>query len=448
MFAPDELAYRSLRAELALLLCMSEYQAERLMDLAYRTVYEYRKLVPSLASGAITQQHAQVICDAGLLIGPSNEPSVMERRAGYEAAVLEIAAVETPNRLLPIARRLAETWAEIPIETRHERARSERRVTVTDAEDGMADLIAHLPAPEAYAIRERLTRIAKSAKQGHRVVPLPDSSSDSSAFVVSPDSPDSDASSPDASSPDVSATETSVYNPETSVKDSDAEDHTPDSRTRDQFRADALVDLLLSSDPFALTSGSPAEAIEARIQLISPADFGEAESGIAGLPGELAGYGPVDELTVRRFAAQSSHLEKVTTHSDTGEVISVDRYRPSEQIRRVIGARDRHCRFPGCRVPIQRCDLDHTIDAAFGGETSTDNLGALCRGHHTLKHHSEWSVEQHPGGVFEWTSPTGRVHVDRPPGSYRWPARRPGQSTPRDPDEPPRRSSRVRFEAI
>lgn len=215
MFAPDELAYRSLRAELALLLSMSEYQAERLMDLAYRTVYEYQKLLPALASGAITRQHAQVICDAGLLIGASNEPSVRERRAGYEAAVLKIAAVETPNRLLPLARRLAETWVETPIETRHQRARSERRVTVTDAEDGMADLIAHLPAPEAYAIRDRLTRIAKSAKQGHRVVRLP-------------------------SSPDSSETE----------------DHTHDPRTRDQLRADALVDLLLSSDPFALASNS------------------------------------------------------------------------------------------------------------------------------------------------------------------------------------------------
>ena len=32
-----------------------------------------------------------------------------------------------------------------------------------------------------------------------------------------------------------------------------------------------------------------------------------------------------------------------------------------------------------------------------------------------LKHHSPWHVEQHPGGVLEWTSPTGREYSDRPP---------------------------------
>jgi len=68
-------------------------------------------------------------------------------------------------------------------------------------------------------------------------------------------------------------------------------------------------------------------------------------------------------------------------------------------------------------VPVSRCDIDHTVDAALGGETSTANLAHLCRGHHTLKHHTDWRVAQDSGGGLLWTSPTGRVHVDRPPGA-------------------------------
>jgi hypothetical protein len=32
-----------------------------------------------------------------------------------------------------------------------------------------------------------------------------------------------------------------------------------------------------------------------------------------------------------------------------------------------------------------------------------------------LKHNSPWHVEQRAGGVLEWTSPTGRGYIDRPP---------------------------------
>jgi hypothetical protein len=99
-----------------------------------------------------------------------------------------------------------------------------------------------------------------------------------------------------------------------------------------------------------------------------------------------------------------------------GTVLAVDRYRPSARMRRYLAARDQHCRFPGCRAPLARCDLDHTVDAALGGATATDNLAHLCRGHHTLKHHGGWRVRQNDDGALEWRSPTGRGYRERPPG--------------------------------
>ena len=76
--------------------------------------------------------------------------------------------------------------------------------------------------------------------------------------------------------------------------------------------------------------------------------------------------------------------------------------------------RDQHCRFPGCRLALWRCDLDHTHDAAEGGPTELSNLAHLCRRHHILKHNTPWTVVQKPGGILEWVSPTGRVYPDVP----------------------------------
>ena len=104
-------------------------------------------------------------------------------------------------------------------------------------------------------------------------------------------------------------------------------------------------------------------------------DWGQPTSRI---PAELAGSGPIDTATARRLAADAPVWDLATLHPVTGAVLSVERYRPSEQIRRTLRARDLHCRFPGCNAPTHRCDLDHTIDAAIGGATSTANLAHLC----------------------------------------------------------------------
>ncbi len=38
----------------------------------------------------------------------------------------------------------------------------------------------------------------------------------------------------------------------------------------------------------------------------------------------------------------------------------------------------------------------------------------LCRGHHTLKHHTHWRGRAKPGGALEWTSPAGRIYLVHP----------------------------------
>ncbi|WP_292697115.1 HNH endonuclease signature motif containing protein [Microbacterium sp. 69-10] len=115
------------------------------------------------------------------------------------------------------------------------------------------------------------------------------------------------------------------------------------------------------------------------------------------------------------LAGAASGWDRVITHPISGELLVVDRYRPSEHLKRHLRARDERCRFPGCGMPVRESDLDHTLDAAYGGPTEDGNLSALCRRHHVLKHHSPWKVKQLGGGLLEWTSPTGRVYFDQPP---------------------------------
>lgn len=59
------------------------------------------------------------------------------------------------------------------------------------------------------------------------------------------------------------------------------------------------------------------------------------------------------------------------------------RYVPSAKLADFVRCRDMTCRFPGCDVPADRCDLDHTI-AYPVGPTQASNLKALCRKHYRL----------------------------------------------------------------
>jgi hypothetical protein len=89
-------------------------------------------------------------------------------------------------------------------------------------------------------------------------------------------------------------------------------------------------------------------------------------------------------------------------------------YRPPPRLRDLITARDQTCRFPICRMPAGHGDLDHTIPWDRGGRTCPCNLGGGCRGHHQLKQHPRWRLDQPAPGVFIWTTPAGRTYTVRP----------------------------------
>jgi hypothetical protein len=78
-------------------------------------------------------------------------------------------------------------------------------------------------------------------------------------------------------------------------------------------------------------------------------------------------------------------------------------------LRRLVIARDRHCRFPGCAQPPAACQPHHILPRSRGGRTCLTNLLLLCTFHHLIAvHRWGWGIVLLPDGTVTATSPDGR----------------------------------------
>ena len=280
------------------------------------------------------------------------EPEFRERLLTPALALAELLPVGTFRRKL---RALVDTVRAVTLTERHEHALVARRVVLETVEDGMAWLHQYLPAVEAHAGYSRLTAQAKilAARPG-------------------------------------------------------------ETRTLDQLRADVLGDLLI--DGVTDTLPPDARGIRATVAVTVPALAlqGADPDGIA----TVEGIGPIPMSRARELCGGAHGWMRVLTHPETGIVLSVGRkrYRPPPQLARLVRWRAENCMAPGCRIPAARCELDHTLAWHHGGPTALTNLTPLCTGHHTVKHHGRWRVEQieGSGGAILWTSPTGRHYRVQP----------------------------------
>ncbi len=78
-----------------------------------------------------------------------------------ERALVAIAETTTPGRLRSRAKLVVDRALTAPLQQRHDAAREQRAVWMVDAGDGMVDLGARLPALVGVAIFDRLTQAAK-----------------------------------------------------------------------------------------------------------------------------------------------------------------------------------------------------------------------------------------------------------------------------------------------
>jgi hypothetical protein len=171
------------------------------------------------------------------------------------------------------------------------------------------------------------------------------------------------------------------------------------------LRADALAAIASAYLSSSLVDVAPhRRPLTVNVTIDLPTLMGLAEN-----PGELAGYGPIP-ASVAREIASDARWKRFITEPITGNLLDFGRehYEPPQALKDFLIARDRTCRFPGCRRSATLSDLDHAQSWNTGGETAPDNLGALCRRHHKLKTHHGWQIESFPDGSCMWRSPFGK----------------------------------------
>ncbi|ALX65809.1 HNH endonuclease signature motif containing protein [Microbacterium sp. XT11] len=429
----------------------------------------------SFARGTITAAHVREIVQAGAVV----DQAVREQRADaetltlFDIAALVVAESDTVARTRAHARRVAASLVGETVVERHRRAAGERSVTIRSVGDGLALLQVVLPEHLASAIYDRLSQLAhhvidtRSCAEGEGDGERPESADarncaertavfdddpepifaqdlfpsdpaldtydafagaifgESDTFTLDP-LPAGAAPAPARAGTALAAVPGGADSPaggaDSPAGDSSAAGSTGpvrrrdgDTRSIDQVRADLLADLLLAADPTSV-AGTGAESIRGRIQVTIAAT---TLAGADDRPAELDGVGPIAPEIARDLAGHHTGWARLFL-DHTGMVTATDGYTPTAAMRRLLRARDQHCRFPGCRMPVHRCQVDHNHDHAKGGPTRIDNLSSFCVGHHALKHpdidaRHRWTARQLPDGTVEWTSPLGRTYGDPPP---------------------------------
>jgi hypothetical protein len=237
---------------------------------------------------------------------------------------------------------------------RHRHERERRRVELRSENDGMATLSFYLPAETAHMAMRTLTALAQRAKRGDQ----------------------------------------------------------HERRTLDQRRADLLLPALLHRATGNPTTTATA-LVPARVNVVVNI---ETLLGLSHEPGHLDGYGPICPQQTRNLAnTHTAQWRFLLTASDGTLVDASPRtYTPRAATKHLTELSYTTCAFPHCRMPANRCDLDHNQPFNNGGPTSADNLAPLCRRHHNHKTHGQWQLNRHDDTIV-WTSRhTGRTYTTEP----------------------------------
>ena len=327
------------------------------------------RLFDLLRCGEVTVMHARVAARQTLLLPEREQVDAFLDR------VLPKAMDASVGQFNRSCQRAAIAVGADPAK-RRAKAYADRRIASRPADDGMGELYGFLPADDIAAI---MTKVETSAR---RVAP-------------------------------------------------------GDERTLEQKRADAFVAAVLGS------TGDGKPTVRTTVNVVTVAE--STLAGADGEPADLARFGAITAEHARDLAAaENVRLRRFVTDT-TGRLLDITDDRcdprrtpghlldygrtvriPPAALDQYVRARDVTCRFPGCTASAQTAELDHIIAWIDGGNTSANNLHALCRRHHHVKHEAGWKVHRRDDGTTVWRSPTGRSY-EVPPHDYRPPG---GPATP------------------
>ncbi len=136
---------------------------------------------------------------------------------------------------------------------------------------------------------------------------------------------------------------------------------------------------------------------------------------LAGAPPGQTGHGSM--LTARQVLALCCGAQITAIRWRDGLPLDVGRTARTEpsNLRRALEARDRTCRWPGCRSLALWATAHHIGGWINGASTSLGDLVLLCHTHHHhFIHHLGWTITGNPNGTLHFTHPGGWLTLDSP----------------------------------
>ena len=425
------------REDISAALRMSGNSAQYKIDIARSLVNTLPNTCSALATGEISPAHANVI--ARETAAAIREGLPTEAIARIEESAIAHAEFHTPAQVGNKVRTMLAQVAPKEFEEIVVRARETRKVSMYRESDGMATVVAILPAEDAQTVMSAIenfviranrrdeearnhaakAEIIRAAFIGRAPSTYENAKRKSGAGVSGAGVSGAGVSGAGVSGAGVSGAGVSgagvsgagvsgagdeqiKMTPEEEAAFSN--EYAPDLRTMDMKRADALSEIAgiavsLSADE----AKSHRRSVSVNVTIDLPTLLGLKEN-----PGQLAGYGVLPAQIMRALAGEGK-WRRFITDPNTGTLLDYgrDSYQPPQDLVDYLIARDRTCRFPGCRQSAARGDIDHAEAWEDGGETSAANLGALCRRHHRMKTHGGWKLTSNEDGSCNWESPDG-----------------------------------------
>jgi hypothetical protein len=392
------------REDISAALRMSGNSAQYKIDIARSLINTLPNTCSALATGEISPAHANVI--ARETAAAIREGLPAEAITRIEESAIAHAEFHTPAQVGNKVRTMLAQVAPKEFEEIVVRARETRKVSMYRESDGMATVVAILPAEDAQTVMSAIENFVIRANRRDEEARNHAEKAEiiRAAFIGRAPSTYENAKRTNGagvSGAGVSGEQIKMT-PEEEAAFSN--EYAPDLRTMDMKRADALSEIAgiavsLSADE----AKSHRRSVSVNVTIDLPTLLGLKEN-----PGQLAGYGVLPAQIMRALAGEGK-WRRFITDPNTGTLLDYgrDSYQPPQDLVDYLIARDRTCRFPGCRQSAARADIDHAEAWEDGGETSAANLGALCRRHHRMKTHGGWKLSSNEDGSCNWESPDG-----------------------------------------
>ncbi|MCL6422774.1 HNH endonuclease [Brachybacterium sp. JHP9] len=370
---------RGVAEELALCRRISPARARNQLALERVLVGSMPRTFDLLAGGEISQWSADEVAKAVLVLDD-------EARARVDEAIAPQLPSVSPRRAGGLARACADELDPRAALARHERAVSERHVSIRPISDALVQVSASLPTAQGVAVYAALSRSADSARAhgagGSRGSQMADA----------------------------------LFTLVTGVRE--VEDIPVEIQLLMTDRA-----LLGGAPDTAWIAGHPLPGAVARRFALGMAPEAGAEASEIG-PG---GSGPRpaearDPHPERRDSPARRFIRRLYTDPVTGQLRAADarRRRFTGHDRRFIEMADQRCRMPWCEAPIRH--IDHARQFAAGGLTTIENGAGLCESCNYTVDAPGWSrrMLRGEGGdpvgrILEITTPGGRVLRTAPP---------------------------------